>query len=52
MQALRALWHDECGAQLIEYALLAMLIAVVCYVSLQSIGTTLSGIFNTAADTL
>jgi Flp pilus assembly pilin Flp len=52
MLALRALWRDETGAQLIEYALLVSLIAIVCYAALQSIGHTLSTIFNTAANTL
>ncbi|MFY9719529.1 MAG: Flp family type IVb pilin [Candidatus Cybelea sp.] len=52
MLVLQALWHDEAGAQLVEYALLVTLIAIVSYVALQSIGQTLSTMFNTAANTI
>ncbi len=52
MLALGALWRDESGAQLVEYILLATLVAIVCFISLQTIGNNLSTIFNNTAATV
>lgn len=41
--ALRKLARDEQGATAIEYGLIAALIAVVCIVGFQTIGTNLRG---------
>ena len=43
---------DERGATAIEYGLIAALIAVVVITALTSIGTNLSGKFNTIATSL
>ena len=43
---------DESGATAIEYGLIAALIAVVVITALTSIGTNLSGKFNTIATSL
>lgn len=37
---------SERGAGLAEYALLLVLIAVACFVALQSLGTKISGVFD------
>ncbi len=39
---------SEEGAGLAEYALLLLLIAMVCVVALTTLGTTISGAYNTA----
>jgi len=39
---------DEDGAGLAEYALLLLLIAIVCVGALTTLGTTISGAYNTA----
>ena len=39
--------RDESGATAIEYGLIAALIAVVIITALTSVGTSLSGTFNT-----
>ena len=44
--------RDESGATAIEYGLIAALIAVVVITALTSIGTNLSGKFNTIATSL
>ena len=50
--AWRRLKKDDRGATAVEYGLLAALIAVVLIAALTSIGTTLSGTFNTIATRL
>jgi pilus assembly protein Flp/PilA len=44
---LRKLWRDEEGASLIEYVLIAGLISIVGWLTLQAIGTDLQGILTT-----
>ena len=44
-----ALHADERGTTAIEYALIASLISVVILTAVTSIGTTLTGIFNSVA---
>lgn len=39
---------DDEGAGLAEYALLLLLIAIVCIGALTALGTTISGAYNTA----
>jgi pilus assembly protein Flp/PilA len=46
MSLLRRLWAGESGQDLIEYALLAALIAVVTVVALQTLGVSVSGFYN------
>ena len=41
--------RDESGATAIEYGLIAALIAVVIITAVTSVGTNLSGTFNTVA---
>jgi pilus assembly protein Flp/PilA len=47
IQTLKRLWTDEEGASLIEYVLIAGLISIVGWATLQSIGTHLHTIMNT-----
>ena len=47
-----SLARNSAGASSIEYALIAMLIALVIIAALVSIGTTLSGWFGTVASSL
>ena len=39
--------HDNKGATLVEYGLMVGLIAVVCLVAVQTLGTTLNGFWGT-----
>ena len=48
MLSLRALWRDETGAQLVEYVLLASLIAIVCIVGVQLFGQGVAGLYTNA----
>jgi Flp pilus assembly pilin Flp len=49
---LRALVRNEEGQDLLEYALLVALIAIVCYAAVESSGTAVSAIFTDIADKL
>ena len=44
---LRALGRDATGQDLLEYALLAALIALVCYGAVEVTGTNVNSLFNT-----
>jgi pilus assembly protein Flp/PilA len=44
---LKALWLDESGQDLAEYALLLALIAIVVIVALRLLGPTIADLFNT-----
>lgn len=46
---LRALGRDDSGQDLLEYALLVGLIALVAYVAVQATGTSVLDIFNKIA---
>lgn len=50
--ATRQFLRDEEGVTAIEYGLIAALIAVVIIISVQSVGTGLTGVFNSIATTL
>lgn len=41
--------RDEEGATMVEYGLLAMLIALVAFVAVQVLGTNLSSLYSTIA---
>ena len=49
---LRTLAKDESGQDLLEYALLVALIALIAYVAVSSAGTQVSNIFNQIAGKL
>ena len=42
----RKFWRDDEGAALIEYGLLALLVAVLCIVAMRSVGSKVSNGFN------
>jgi pilus assembly protein Flp/PilA len=46
--AARSFVRDEDGAALVEYGLLVLLIAVLCIVAVQTIGSKVSNSFNSA----
>ena len=52
MPILKRLGSDEAGATAIEYGLIAALIAVAIITAATSVGTSLSGTFNTVAGKL
>ena len=52
MSMFRKLFRDESGATAIEYGLIAALIAVAIIAAATSVGTNLSGTFNTVAGKL
>jgi pilus assembly protein Flp/PilA len=43
---IRSFLHDESGATMIEYGLIAALVAVAAIVALESLGTSITGIFT------
>lgn len=45
-ELLKRIVREEDGQDLIEYALIAGLIAVVCYVAIQATGTSVSTLWN------
>jgi pilus assembly protein Flp/PilA len=52
LATLKKLMRDESGQDLIEYALVAALIALGCIVTIKTIGTTVSGAFSAISTTL
>lgn len=51
-KALRSFAKDESGATAIEYGLIAALISVAAIAALTSVGSSLTGMFNTVASEL
>lgn len=51
-KSLRAFAKDESGATAIEYGLIAALISVAAIAALTSVGSSLTGMFNTVASEL
>lgn len=49
MKTLKTLWNDESGASLIEYVLIAGLISIVGWVTMQTIGGDLGTILTKIA---
>jgi pilus assembly protein Flp/PilA len=52
MEKIRNFFKDDSGASAVEYGLLVALIAVVIIGAVQALGTSISGKFQTAADTI
>jgi pilus assembly protein Flp/PilA len=52
MERLKKFLRDEHGSNAIEYALIAILIALVIVAGATAVGTTLDGTFSTAATSL
>ena len=48
----KSMIRDEEGATMVEYGLMLALIAVVCIVAVQLVGTNLSSLFNTVAGSI
>ena len=51
-QQFRRLWTDDSGQDMIEYALLLVLLTLVVIVALRILGPTISGFFNDLSDNL
>ena len=51
-ELIRAFFIDESGATAIEYGLIAALIAVVIITAVTTVGTNLTGTFNSVANAL
>jgi pilus assembly protein Flp/PilA len=49
---LRRLWNDEEGQDLVEYALLVVLISLVAVTSMQTLGNGISDVFVNATTNL
>jgi Flp pilus assembly pilin Flp len=45
---LKRLWHDEQGQDLVEYALLLVLIALAAAATIQTLGKSISNVFSNA----
>ena len=52
MNALRRVWSDEEGQDLVEYALLVFLISVAAITILKTLGTDVSKVFSTASSAM
>jgi pilus assembly protein Flp/PilA len=52
MEKIRNFFKDESGASAVEYGLLVALIACAIIVAVQSLGTNISTVFTTAANTI
>ena len=48
----QALWKDESGQDLVEYALLVALIAIVVIAALRILGPIIANVFNNIGNTL
>jgi pilus assembly protein Flp/PilA len=46
------LWNEEAGQDLVEYALLVVLIALAAVVSMKALATAVSTVYSTAASNL
>ena len=51
-QMLRRLWTDDSGQDLVEYALLLVLLTLVVIAALSLLGPTIGGFFNDIGTTL
>ena len=52
MEKIRNFFKDESGASAVEYGLLVALIACAIIISVQALGTSISGVFTTASGTI
>lgn len=52
MEKIRNFFKDESGASAVEYGLLVALIACAIIISVQALGTSISGVFTTASSTI
>ena len=52
LAALTALWADESGQDLVEYALLVALIAIIVIAALKILGPIIATVFNNIATNL
>ncbi len=48
----KRLWQDETGQDLTEYALLLVLIALVCVVTIKTLGQAISNVYTNASTNL
>jgi pilus assembly protein Flp/PilA len=51
-QQIRRLWTDDSGQDMVEYALLLVLLTLVVIVALRILGPTISGFFNNVSNNL
>ena len=51
-QQLRCLWADDSGQDLVEYALVLVLLSIVVIGALRILGPTIAGFFNDVSDNL
>ena len=51
-QQIRRLWTDESGQDMVEYALLVVLITLVVIIALRIMGPVIAGFFNDVSDNL
>lgn len=52
MDYIKAWWHDEEGATMVEYALMLALIAIVCILVITALGTKVGQTFDGAQQQL
>lgn len=46
----KAFLHDDSGATMVEYAFMVMLIAIVCFAAVTSIGSKVNAVYNAVAN--
>lgn len=52
LTTVKTMLSDESGATMVEYGLMVALVAMVALAAVKLLGTNLSGLFNTVAQTL
>ncbi len=46
-EVIRKMWRDDEGQDLVEYALIAGLVSVICYLAIKAAGQSISGVWST-----
>ncbi len=46
-ELVRSVWRDDTGQDLVEYALIAGLISVICYSAIRTAGQSISTVWDT-----
>jgi len=52
MKLVKRLWQDESGQDLTEYGLLLVLIALVCVITIKTLGQAISNVYSNASANL
>ncbi len=51
-EVIRNMWRDDEGQDLVEYALIAGLVSVICWTVIQTAGTSISKVWDTVSSAM